>query len=314
LRQQFSRNDDSEMTMRVGNAPVSWAVYEADRPNPPFARVLDEIAAAGYEGTELGPYGYLPTEPDALRRELTSRRLGLGSSFVPLPLEDAAARPRSVEAALRVGRLLATQGVDEVIIADDEDPARAARAGRIPADGSAGWTDAQWREAVETLHAAARALRDELGLRVVVHHHAGTFLETPAEVDRLLAETDPELVNLLLDTGHATYGGDDAVDVVRRHGRRVRYVHLKDVRTDQLAEVRRSEVPMAAAWARGVFCPLGDGLVDFPRVVEALRSGGYSGWLIVEQDVVPDANGRLHPEPAQSARQSRKYLRERVGL
>ena len=78
--------------IRVGNAPVSWGVYEADRPNPPFARVLDDIAAAGYEGTELGPYGYLPTTPDALAAELRKRNLGLGSSFVPLPLEDASRR------------------------------------------------------------------------------------------------------------------------------------------------------------------------------------------------------------------------------
>lgn len=302
------------MTMRVGNAPVSWAVYEADRPNPPYAQVLDAIVAAGYDGTELGPYGYLPTDPDALRRELGARGLSLGSSFVPLPLEDASARERSVAAALEVARLLATQGVGELIIADDEDPARAARAGRIPADGSAGWTDAQWKEAVATLHAAARALRDRLGMRVVVHHHAGTFLETPAEVDRLLAETDPDLVNLLLDTGHATFGGDDAVDVVHRHGRRIRYLHLKDVRADELARVRSEDVPMAEAWARGVFCPLGAGVVDFPRLVESLRGQDYSGWLIVEQDVVPDAQGRLHPEPTESARLSRAYLRERVGL
>ncbi len=80
---------------RVGNAPVSWAVYEADRPNPPFGHVLDQIASAGYEGTELGPYGYLPTDPEELRRELAMRGLSLGSSFVPLPLEDASARAAS---------------------------------------------------------------------------------------------------------------------------------------------------------------------------------------------------------------------------
>jgi inosose dehydratase len=291
---------------------VSWAVYEADRPNPPYATVLDEIAGAGYEGTELGPYGYLPTDPDALRRELASRRLALGSSFVPLPLEDADARERSVHAALRVGRLLSTQGVGEVIIADDEDAARASRAGR--ADAASGWSDTQWREAVATLHAVARALRRELDMRVVVHHHAGTFLETPDEVDRLLAETDPDLVNLLLDTGHSVYGGDDPLDVVRRHGDRIRYVHLKDVRSDELARVRDTDLSMSEAWARGVFCPLGDGLVDFPGLVEALRGRAYAGWVIVEQDVVPDATGVLSPEPSQSARQSRAYLRERVGL
>jgi len=301
------------MTMRVGNAPVSWAVYEADRPNPPYARVLDEIAAAGYEGTELGPYGYLPTEAGALGRELESRKLALGSSFVPLPLEDAASRPQSVATALRVARLLATQQVEELILADDEDPERQKIAGRVPADGSAGWSDAQWREACATVDAVAHALRDELAMRVVLHHHAGTFVETPQEVERFLADTDPASVGLLLDTGHFVYGGGDPLELVRRHGSRVRYVHLKDARADELQRVRDTKIAMGEAWARGVFCPLGDGVVDFPRVIEALRGQAYSGWLIVEQDVVPDAAGRLSPEPFASAKQSRAYL-QRLGL
>src|SRR5262245_59536742 len=111
--------------MRVGNAPVSWGVYEADRPNPPFAQVVDAIARAGYEGTELGPYGYLPTEPAPLGRELAARGLSLGSSFVPIPLEDESARERVLGHALQVARLLASQGVGELIVADDEDPGRA---------------------------------------------------------------------------------------------------------------------------------------------------------------------------------------------
>jgi inosose dehydratase len=300
--------------IRVGNAPVSWGVYEADRPNPPFGRILDEIAGAGYEGTELGPYGYLPTEADALGRELKARRLGLGSSFVALPLEDASRRRASVEHALRVGRLLATQGVEEVILADDEDPARARIAGRVPEGGGAGWSDAQWREATATIAAVGRALRDEAGLRVVVHHHAGTFVETPAEIDRLLATTDPDLVGLLLDTGHCVYGGGDPLDVLKRHRGRVRYLHLKDARESELRHVRTSEVSMSEAWQRGVFCPLGEGVVDFPRVIEMLRGHGYSGWLIVEQDVVPDAQGRLEPDPSDSARKSRVYLRDQAGV
>jgi inosose dehydratase len=300
--------------MRVGNAPVSWGVYEADRPNPPYGDVLDGIARAGYEGTELGPYGYLPTTARELGTELHARGLTLGSSFVPIPMEDASRREASVAAALGVARLLATQGVRELILADDEDPARAARAGRVPDDGSAGFDDRQWREAVTTIHAVGRALRDELSMRVVVHHHAGSFVETPQEIDRLLADTDPELVGLLLDTGHAVYGGTDPVEVLKRHGGRVRYVHLKDVRADLLARVRTTGLSMAEAWRRGVFCPLGEGVVDFPRVVEALRSRAYDGWVIVEQDVVPDEDGRLEPEPFASARRSREYLRETIGL
>lgn len=300
--------------MRVGNAPVSWGVYEADLPNLPFAEVLDGIAAAGYAGTELGPYGYLPTTPRELEHELRTRGLALGSSFVPLPLEDASRRASSVRAALDVARLLASQHVRELIVADDEDPRRSAQAGRVPGDGSAGFDDRQWRETTATLNAIARALRDELAMTVVVHHHAGTFVETPQEIERLLAETDPELVGLLLDTGHAVYGGADPVEVLRRHGDRVRYVHLKDVRADELARVRTTDIEMAEAWKRGVFCPLGEGVVDFPRVVEALRERDYDGWLIVEQDVVPNAEGRLLPEPFASARHSRAYLRDKVGV
>jgi inosose dehydratase len=298
----------------VGNAPVSWGVYEADRPNPPFAKVLDEIAAAGYAGTELGPYGYLPTHPPLLERELARRGLGLGSSFVPVPLEDPSARGRAVSTALEVARLLRSQHVRELILADDEDVERKAIAGRVAPDGSRGFTDAQWREAAATVHAVARALGEELSMRVVFHHHAGTYVETPAEIDRFLHETDPELVGLLLDTGHAVYGGADVMDLVRRHRARIRYVHLKDARASEMAHVRASEVDMDSAWRRGVFCPLGEGVVDFPRVVEALRSAGYEGWLIVEQDVVPDEQGRLVPEPFESARRSRQYLREKVGL
>ena len=300
--------------MRVGNAPVIWGVFEADRPNPPFGGVLDAIAQAGYEGTELGPYGYLPTAADALDRELKSRRLSLGSSFVALPLEDPAGRAAGVEHALTVARLLKTQGVGELILADDEDPGRTRIAGRVDADGRAGWTERQWREVAETLHAVARALRDTLGMRVVFHHHAGTFVETPQEIERLLEQTDPETVGLLLDTGHAVYGGGDPLELVMRHGPRIRYVHLKDAQRAELERVRATEIPMAEAWARGVFCPLGEGVVDFPRLIEILRRRGYAGWLIVEQDVVPDAQGRLDPDPFASARHSRAFLREKAGV
>lgn len=300
--------------MRVGNAPVSWGVYEADRPNPPFGDVLDAIARAGYEGTELGPYGYLPVEAEALARELGRRGLALGSSFVPIPLEDESARAGCLDHALRVARLLATQGVRELIVADDEDPRRARIAGRVRPDGGDGWSDAHWRAAAATLDALAGALRDQLDMRVVVHHHAGTFVETPAEVDRLLAETDPGRVGLLLDTGHYVYGGGDPLDLLERHGARVRYVHLKDARGAEIERVRGTDIAMDEAWRRGVFCPLGEGVVDFPRVADALRARGYAGWLIVEQDVVPDADGRLHPDPFASAARSRAYLREECGL
>jgi inosose dehydratase len=300
--------------IRVGNAPVSWGVYEAHLPNPPFAKILDAIAAAGYEGTELGPYGYLPTDPQALDKELKSRNLGLGSSFVPVKLEDPTARAAAVEHCLKVGALLATQKVGEVIISAWFDKDRHTIAGRVPSDNSRGWNDAEWKEVALSLHTIARALREKLQMRVVVHHHAGTHVEAPWEIDRLLAETDPELVNLLLDTGHCVYGGGDPLSVLQKHGKRVKYVHYKDATKAEIDHVRSTNIHMDDAWKRGVFCPLGEGVVDFGKVTESLRSLGYAGWVIVEQDVVPDANGKLEPEPTESARKSRVFLRDRLGL
>ena len=299
---------------RIGNAPVSWAVYEAHLPNPPYAYVLDAIAQAGYEGTELGPYGYLPTTKDVLARELESRGLTLGSSFVPVSLEDPAAKDAVIAHCLKVATLLAQFGVKELIVADDEDPARTAHAGRIPEDGSKGWSDTQWKTAIATLETIAQRVKDAHGLSVVVHHHAGTFIETTKEIDRLLEGSRPELVNLLLDTGHAVYGGADPVDIATRHGARVKYVHLKDADESQLRHVRTSNITMQDAWKRGIFCALGKGVVDFKGVHSALAKRGYAGWMIVEQDVVPDESGRLNPDPTESARASRTYVKEALGL
>ena len=299
---------------RLGNAPVSWGVYAPGVGNPPFRSVLDGIVEAGYTGTELGPSGYLPTRADELRDELASRGLALASSFVPLALEDPTARQGAVETCLEVGRLLAGFGVGELIVADDEDEGRKRIAGRVPTDGSAGWDDAAWREVADTLHAVARALRAELAMSVVVHHHAGTYVETPAEIQRLLADTDSDLVGLLVDTGHAVYGGGDPCRMLDLHGERVRYVHLKDASPVELERVRSSDVPMDEAWRRGVFCPLGDGVVDFHGVAERLRGLNFGGWMIVEQDVVRRDDGRLVPDPQACARKSREFVRQRFGV
>jgi inosose dehydratase len=299
---------------RVGNAPVSWAVYEAHLPNPPFAVVLDAIASSGYDGTELGPYGYLPTNKDALKRELDARGLTLGSSFVPVSLEDPAATDSVIAHCLKVAALLSQFGVKELIVADDEAPMRTTHAGRIPRDGSKGWTAAEWKNAIATLESIATRVMAEHGLNVVVHHHAGTYIETPEEVDRLLEGARPDLVNLLLDTGHYVYGGGDPVDLVRRHGSRVRYVHLKDADKAQLANVRTSDISMQDAWKRGIFCALGDGVVDFKGVAAELAKHSYDGWMIVEQDIVPDEKGKFHPDPTESAARSRRYVKEALGL
>jgi inosose dehydratase len=300
--------------IHVGNAPVSWGVYEAEHRHVDWIEVLDAIAEAGYAGTELGPYGYMPTDPDVLRSELAKRGLALGSSYVPLPLSRPEDSERAVARGLEVARLLATQGVTQLICADEGDDGRKEVAGRVAPDGTDGLDDRRWTGAARTLETLARQLRDELGMSIVVHHHAGTYIETAEEIDRLLAMTDPELVGLLLDTGHALFGGAEPLDVLAQHGDRVRYIHFKDADTSVLARVRTGELSMDEAWKAGVFCPLGKGAIAFGEIVERLRAFSYRGWGIVEQDVVPAADGSLHPDPFEAARESRRYLRETAGI
>ncbi len=298
------------MTIKIGNAPVSFGVFEpgfGETRQLPWPVVLDHIRDAGYGGTELGPHGYLPTEPATLDAELKARGLDLGSSFVQLrfPPHDQGELETAVQEALTVGRLLATRGVEEVIIADAGDERRIAGAGRNPP----GWTDEQWERAAAALYALARRLDSELGMRVVIHHHAGTYWETPDEIERLLSVTPPGQVDLLLDTGHYVYGGGDPLQLMDRHGDRVRYVHYKDVDAARLERVRGEEQDMHTAWRQGVFVPLGQGCVDFSALTERLRRADYAGWIIVEQDVVPDDDGNMSPDPLACARASREYLR-----
>lgn len=295
--------------MRLGTAPITWGVSEYPGWGEllPFERVLDDMAALGYAGTELGPWGYLPREPAALRRELDSRGLVLVGAFCPVTLHDPARYTDELTKAQDTATLLAALGATTLVLAEAGDAKRLAAAGRVPADGSAGFSDEEWARFADGANAVARAARN-LGLVTAFHPHAGTYVETPEEVERLLAGTDPDLVGLCLDTGHVAYGGGDPARLARAHAQRVQHVHAKDVRGDVLERARRESLDFASAVGEGVFAPLGEGTVDFPGVLGALRASGYAGWVVVEQDLrlAPGADADL---PRENARKSLAYLR-----
>ncbi len=293
--------------MRIGNAPVSWGVFEVASwsANPPYSRVMDEIAASGYEGTELGPWGYYPTDPSLLKTEIDARGLSLASAFVPLDLTDPRNHDAAERQAMEVANLLQTMGTRELILADPQRSDRTLCAGRAgPADEMA---PAAWQATIDELNRIGRRLADR-GMTAVFHHHVATYIETGPEIDRLLEQTDPRYVGLCLDTGHAVYGGADPVDLVRRWSDRVRYVHLKDVDPRALERARSQQLDFEAGIRLGVFCPLGQGTVDFSGVFGELRRIGYDGWLIVEQDVIVDGTGASTVAPLEAARQSRAFL------
>lgn len=295
--------------MRVANAPVSWGVieFESAGERGGFRRVLDEMQQTGYQGTELGDWGFLPTEPEVLRGELENRELALLGAFVPVDLRDREAHEAGAQQALRVARLMANTTGDDgpfVVLSDDNgsDPVRTKHAGRIRPDQS--MTDREWSEFARGAEQVANRVAQETDLRTVFHHHCAGFIETPGEVEELLERTDPQLLGLCLDTGHYRYGGGDPVRAVQRFGDRIWHVHFKDCDPTVAERARTEDWDYFEAVRQGVFCELGQGEVDFEAVRDALQSSGYDGWIVVEQDVFPGLG-----TPVESAQRNREFLR-----
>ncbi len=298
--------------IRVANAPCSWGVIEnVAGETGGYRKVLDEIAETGYLGTELGDWGFMPTDPAALSEELGARGLALMASFSTPWLQDRTRHRQGADDAVRIGRLLAAVGGPGslIVLGNDPygDPVRGANAGRITPE--LGLDEDGWRTAAEGATELAHRVRDEAGVRTVIHQHLGTLVETGAEARELLRRTDPALLGVCLDTGHWRFGtGEDPVDAVREFGQRIWHVHFKDADPAVMAESRRQGWHGLESTGHGVFCELGRGCVDFPGVLGALRDEGYDGWIVVEQDILPGMG-----DPKASATRNRDYLRS-IGL
>ncbi|MBI2456045.1 MAG: TIM barrel protein [candidate division NC10 bacterium] len=292
--------------VRVGTAPMNWNNDDLPdlRPKTPIQQVLAEMVQAGYEGTEYGTG--LPPDPKALRAMLAPHKLTLASMFCWVALEDPDRQPSEVERALGIARTLSAMEVRELILGIRGSAERIALAGRVPADGSAGLTEKQWGILADGIHTLARSC-EPLGVRLLVHPHAGSYVETRAELETLFSVTDRKAVGLCVDAGHLVYGGADPVEVVEAFGPRVWYVHIKDVDPAVLALARKRGLSFLEALRAYIFCELGKGCVDLGRFMDVLRKVRFSGWMVVEQDTSPEP-------PLETARRNRRYLKETFGL
>jgi len=271
--------------IRIGNAPTSWGIEKsADPTYPLWSSVLDEVAKAGYDGLELGPLGYLPSDPQVLRAELEQRGLRLSAANMMQSLADPSTTSDLLQAAESSCKLAGALGASYYVIIDGLVPEREETAGR---SGDAPRLEGEgWGRLVETVGRLAEIAAGH-GLVAAVHPHAGTRIEFRDEIERLLAETDPSLVHLCIDTGHATYAGIDPVELAQEHADRLAYVHLKDVNRSVRAQAISDRAGFWEAYRRGIFCILGTGSVDFAALHKVLADIGYSGWLTVEQDASP---------------------------
>ena len=290
------------------SAPVSWGVQDDPGPawNQPYERILEEIASAGYTGTELGPYGYFPTDPAVLTKSLQRRALTLLSSFVPVPLTNPSKTAKVIDHVRRVGSLLSALGAKLLVLSDSQTPERRQMAGRVPVDGSKSLTGAQWRSVGAVVGEVERAA-GEFGLSLVFHPHVATHVETPLEAEYLFNALTTTNVGLCLDTGHCVYGGGDPTEEAQKYRPLLRYVHIKDVNPTVLGQVRQQKLNFEAAVGAGVFSPVGKGCIDFEGFFRFLADSQYSGWAIVEQDVI---YGKTTVPPVISMRVSLEYLKD----
>jgi inosose dehydratase len=290
------------MQLEIATAPDSFGVWFAeDAKQIHWRRYLDEAVAAGYRWTELGPLGYLPADAGILSTELEARSLRACGQAIMLPLEDPGVwsdLEREIQAS---ATLLQALGAKHLILIDAmyTDPHTGARAQPRELDDDA------WRRLIASTERAARFADEFFGLRLAFHPHAETHVETEAQIERLLTETDPGLVRLCFDTGHHLYAGGDPLGFMRRHHDRVDYLHVKSVDPAVLADVRRDGLPFAAAVARGVFCELDRGAIDFAAFGDLLGDVNFQGFVVVEQDMYPAPPDK----PLPIARANRDYLR-----
>lgn len=285
---------------RVAAAPITWGID----PSPgwghviPRDRYLDEMTSLGLTATELGPDGYLPADPEELAGFLNERGLTVIGGWVPLALATDTLFAERRDYLERACAQFQRVGADVVVLGPVWD--------YQGYDAKRTLTPQEWATFLRNLAETDAIARDH-GLRVALHQHVGTVIETQDDLDRLLEESE---VALCVDTGHMLSAGIDPVEVVRLHADRVAHMHLKDISTAQAAKVASGELGFREAVKGGLFRPLGDGDVDLPTVIKTLESSGYTGWYAIEQDCSLTEEPPPGRGPIDDCRTSLQYLRD----
>ncbi|MCF6332313.1 MAG: sugar phosphate isomerase/epimerase [Draconibacterium sp.] len=298
--------------IQIANAPCSWGAleFEMEGKSLGFEQVLSEMLETGYAGTELGDWGFMPSNPEKLSSVLNDKKLQLLGAFVPVALANAEAHDTGVELALKTAGLMFDAGYKDafIVLADENGsvPERTKNAGRIIPE--MGLTADQWLTFAKGAEKIAQAVKDKYGMCTVFHHHCGGFVETPGEVDKLMELTNPELLGLCLDMGHFAFGGGNPVKALKKYYKRIWHIHFKDFDPKVGQEAVENCYDYFKSVEKGVFCELGKGNVDFKSIVNILNKNGYDGWIVVEQDVLPGMGS-----PKICAANNRKFIRS-LGL
>jgi inosose dehydratase len=289
--------------IEIGIGPDSWGVwFGQDQRQPAWTRFLDEVVEAGYSWIERGPEGYLPLDLSSLKAELDARGLRLSAAHAMRPLENRAVWPELEGDVERACQTATALGAKTLVLIDDlyTDPRTGAPTAPHELD------QAGWARLVETTNRVAELALERWQMTLAFHPHVDTHVEREDQIERLLAETEPDLVSLCFDIGHHAYLGQDALEFTRRHHRRISYLHLKNVDTAVRKRVAHERLPFAKAVAADVFTELPDGAVDMKALAGLLDEIGYEGFAVIEQDMYPAP----FDKPLPIAKRTREYLRE----
>jgi len=288
-------------SLTIGSAPDSWGVWFADDPlQTPASRFLDEVAEAGYEWIELGPFGYLPTDPAQLADELARRHLKVSAGTIFAALHRPDHYDEAWAQVEAVAKLTKEMGGTHLVVIPGQ--WRSDKTGEQIEERT---LDAEgWARLSSGMDRLGRDVMNGYGLQVAVHSHADTHIDTHDEVDRFLELTDPDAVKLCLDTGHVAYSGGDNLKIIADHPDRIAYVHLKQVDPAVVAKVKAEDLPFGEAVALGAMVEPPTGVPAMAPILAALEGLGRDIFAIVEQDLYPVA----FEAPLPIATRTRAYL------
>jgi len=299
----------------ITTAPCCWGVDDVRNPHlPPWERVLDEAAEAGFGGLELGPYGYVPLDVPRVSEALEARGLSIVAGTIFDNLVDPANRENLLHQTDEICALITAlprptthdgQRFDApyLTVMDWGHESRDYAAGH--SDRAVRLDAADWSRMVANIRAVAEQARDRDGVRAVIHPHAGGHIEFADEIARIAEDISIDVAGLCLDTGHTAYAGMDPVKTLRRYAERLDYIHFKDIDPFVFAAVMGERIRFFDACAKGVMCPIGRGNIDYPAIRAVLSEIGYAGYITIEQERDPrNAAGILADLAA-----SREYLR-----
>lgn len=292
--------------VRLGIAPIAWTnddLPELGGENT-FEQCISEMALAGFTGSEVG--NKYPKDPNELNKALKLRGMTICNAWFSTFLTT---KPLSetVEAFISFRDFLYEVGARVIGVAEQGHSIQ----GNMELSvfkNKPYFTDEEWSKLTEGLNKLGQ-LAQEKGMVLAYHHHMGTGVQNLDEIDRLMSSTDPKYVNLLFDTGHLTFAGVDAEEVLKKYVNRIKHVHLKDIRKEVLERVKQEDWSFLRAVKEGTFTVPGDGYINFDPLFAILAENNYTGWMVVEAEQDP-----AKANPLEYAIKARDFIREKTGL